>query len=261
MTPFALDIETIPDQRPGALDEFLQAAKDDFKAPSTLTKEQAAKDLGLTDASDIKFTSKDAMIARWVEAFKEIKGPEVAEEAWRKTALDGARGQVLMIGTAIEDDEPVVFHEGNERDTLARFFEEITRSSLRNNGGLSQFIGHNVIGFDLKFIYHRAVILGVKPHHHFPIHPKGWDECVFDTMTRWAGHGNRISLDDLCKALGLPGKGEIDGSMVWDMYRDGKIGELLQYCADDVTKTREVWRRLQFLPMPVTANQDELLLV
>ena len=59
-----LDVETVPDMRHGKRETYIQAARDNFKAPSTLTKEQAAADLGLTDASEIKFTSKDAMLAR-----------------------------------------------------------------------------------------------------------------------------------------------------------------------------------------------------
>ncbi|MNT91954.1 putative 3'-5' exonuclease related to the exonuclease domain of PolB [compost metagenome] len=65
-------------------------------------------------------------------------------------------------------------------------------------------------------------------------------------MTQWAGHGNRISLDNLCTALGLPGKGEIDGSQVYDYWKAGRIAELIAYCADDVHKAREVHRRMTF---------------
>ncbi|EJO27421.1 hypothetical protein, partial [Achromobacter marplatensis] len=77
MTHVYLDIETLPDMREGALQAFIDDAKENFKAPSTLTKEQAAADLGLTDKDQIKFTSKDAMIAQWVSTFKESKGPEL----------------------------------------------------------------------------------------------------------------------------------------------------------------------------------------
>ena len=63
--------------------------------------------------------------------------------------------------------------------------------------------------------------------------------------------GNRISLDKLCKALGLPGKGEIDGSKVWDYVRDGRIAEVADYCADDVRKVWAVYQRMTFTKMEV----------
>ena len=36
---------------------------------------------------------------------------------------------------------------------------------------------------------------------------KPWElEKVYDTMIQWAGVGKTVSLDKLCRALGLPGK-------------------------------------------------------
>jgi hypothetical protein len=244
MTHVYLDIETLPDMREGALQAFIDDAKENFKAPSTLTKEQAAADLGLTDKDQIKFTSKDAMIAQWVNKFKESKGPELAEQEWRKTALNGASGQVLMIGLAFDDADPVVAHASTEAETLAVAFDMIRQGIDPNRRPV--FIGHNVTGFDLRFIYQRAVITGVQPPLAIPFGARPWDDSVFDTMTQWAGHGNRISLDNLCTALGLPGKGEIDGSQVYDYWKAGRIAELIAYCADDVHKAREAHRRMTF---------------
>jgi hypothetical protein len=246
MQNITFDIETLPDMRPGARERHIEDARVNVKVPSGATKDTLAADLGIHDKETIKFTPRASLDSQWIAEV----GPRMAEpagdEAWRKTALDGARGQVLMIGIANDDDDVAVICEGNERDTLARFFSEIGRSVTRANNGNLQFIGHNIIGFDLKFVLQRAIINGVKPHLAFPIHPAPWSDRVFDTMIQWAGTGNRISLNDLCSALDIEGKGDIDGSMVYDYYAAGKVGELLQYCANDVTITREVWRRMSF---------------
>ncbi|MNU91086.1 putative 3'-5' exonuclease related to the exonuclease domain of PolB [compost metagenome] len=244
MTHVYLDIESLPDMREGALQAFIDDAKENFKAPSTLTKEQAAAELGLTDKEKIKFTSKEAMIADWVSTFKEKKGPEVAEQEWHKTALNGAAGQVLMIGLAFDDADPVVAYADTEAETLSIAFDMIRQRIDPNRRPV--FIGHNVTGFDLRFIFQRAVIKGVQPPLAIPFGARPWDDSVFDTMTQWAGHGNRISLDNLCTALGLPGKGEIDGGQVYDYWKAGRIAELIAYCADDVHKAREVHRRMTF---------------
>ena len=76
---------------------------------------------------------------------------------------------------------------------------------------------------------------------------KAWDNRVFDTMTQFAGFGNRISLDKLCLALGIKSpKGEIDGSMVGQYVADGRIDEVSEYCKRDVVATREVYQRMTF---------------
>lgn len=246
-----LDIETIPDQRPGALDAFLADARENFRAPSTLTKEQAAKDLGMTDASEIKFTPKDAMISKWEAEFSSTKAVEVAEQAWRKTSFDGGAGCIAVASIAIDDDPPIRFFsdswQSNEQLILMDLFETLSQSYDPSVMTRPCFIGHNHIAFDLPFIWKRAIILGIRPPSFLPRSPRPWDsDIVFDTMTQWAGTGNRISMDALCSALGIPGKDGMDGSQVWDYVRDGKIAEVAEYCAADVERTRAIYKRLTF---------------
>jgi hypothetical protein len=240
-----LDIETIPDQRPGALDAFVADVQENFRAPSGLTKEQAAKDLGMTDASEIKFTSKDAMIARWEERFRAEKAIEVAEANWRKTSFDGGAGQVVCIGFALDGSPATAYFGMDETKLLQDFFCWLT--DIRSIHDRPVFIGHNHAAFDLRFLFHRAVINGVKPPIWLPNNARPWDDCIYDTMVQWAGHGNRISMDNLCKALGIPGKpDDIDGSRVWDFVRDGRIDEVAEYCRGDVQRTREIYKRMTF---------------
>ena len=67
-----IDIETLRSPEEHRL-QILEDVKANFKAPSGLSKTQAAEDLGLTDAKEIKFTSKDDMIARWENELAEVK--------------------------------------------------------------------------------------------------------------------------------------------------------------------------------------------
>lgn len=239
-----IDIETIPDQREGALEAFQKDARENFSAPSDLTKERAAADLGLEDPQEIKFTSKAAMLERWVERFREEKSDEVAEQNWRKTSFDGGAGQLFCFGIAIYDDEPIVICDDSESETLRQAFM-LLQSDLEY-GRRPVLVGHNHTGFDLRFIYQRAIINGVAPPIWWPHNARPWDsEIVFDTMVQWAGIGGRIKLDALCKALGIEGKpDDIDGSKVWDFVKSGEHQKVCDYCADDVIKTREVYRRM-----------------
>ena len=65
-------------------------------------------------------------------------------------------------------------------------------------------------------------------------------------MLAWAGYGNRVSLDALCRALGIPSPKEagIDGAGVFDAWQAGRHEEIAQYNLRDALATAEVWHRL-----------------
>lgn len=245
-----LDIETLPDQRDGAKEKFLADAKANFKAPSALTKEQAAIDLGLDDPAEIKALSKDAVIKRWELELADSKVGEVAGAAYRKTSFDATQGQICVIGWKINDEEVRAIDIGPpdaEKAMLAIFFAGVSELFSRKFGSKSELVlvGHNILDFDLRFLYQRAVILGVKPS--FDLSPARFSNNAFDTMTRWAGYGNRISLDSLCKALDVPTpKDGMDGSQVYDYYKAGRIDEIAAYCQKDVEATYACYKKMTF---------------
>jgi predicted PolB exonuclease-like 3'-5' exonuclease len=108
-------------------------------------------------------------------------------------------------------------------------------------------VGHNAIGFDIPFLWKRAMILGVKPPREFPRSPKPWGESVIDTMLLWDSQQRAGgSMDRICRLLGIPGKGDMDGSMVWPMYQAGRLTEIAHYCKGDVERTRSMHRRMTF---------------
>ena len=113
------------------------------------------------------------------------------------------------------------------------------------------FIGHNIIGFDLRFLLQRSIVLGIVPPSFIPVDPKPWSDYVYDTMTKWAGASNRVSLNKLCEVFDMPLKGaefdeEFDGSMVWDAISNGEIEKVATYCAGDVYRTREIFKKMTF---------------
>lgn len=240
-----IDIETTPDMRPGARESFIEDARNNVKAPSDMTKEKALDELGILDANERKFTSKDKALSLWCERFGLEKAEEIGDANWRKTSFDATQGQICCIGYAFDDG---FTHScvGDEKDILQNFFSALVSEFDARRRPM--FIGHNHVAFDLPFIFRRAVILGVEPPRFLPSIPRPWDESVFDTMFQWAGHGNRISMDALCKALGIPGKDGMDGSKVCDAYLEGRISEIAEYCRGDVERTRQIYRRMTFYP-------------
>lgn len=221
-----LDIETIPTQR-SDVREYIAAS---VEHPGNISKPET--------------------IAAW----NAEKRPAAVEEAVNKTGLDGAFGQVCVVGIAGTHDEPVALYDANWQDggeaaLLTSLNAELNRRVAPSDLFSVTVVGHNVSSFDLRFLLQRYIVNGIRPHQviHRAAQAKPWEvDKVFCTMTQFAGVGNRISLDKLCLALGLPGKGDMDGSKVWPMVRDGMILKVVDYCKDDVRKTRAAYQRMTF---------------
>ncbi len=240
------DIETIPCQSgPNNYESFLKAEKENFKAPSGLTKGQACTDLGIT-GNDAKFTSKDDAILKWEQKFADEKAPEVADEKWRKTSFDGGSGEIISMSWAIEDGDIKSISRAlgeSEPEMIQGFFDQV-------NDLLGKrppfFIGQFVAGFDLKFLFHRCVVLRMPPPFKLAFNGRH-DKDFFCTQIAWAGFKGRMSQDNMCKALGIEGKpGDIDGSKVWDFVKAGDVKRVEEYNRDDVFKVRELHKRLTF---------------
>ena len=211
------DIETIPCQLPGVLDEFKAAVQ----APAQYKKPES--------------------IAEWIKENRDSEG----ESAWLKTSLDGGMGHVVCIGWAVDNGEPVSRQANStstERTIIADFFDE-----LKSIGAGQKLVGHNIIGFDIPFLWKRAMVLGIKPPFTFPRSPKPWGETVADTMLLWDSTQRAGgSMDRICRLMGIEGKGDMDGSKVWPMWRDGQVDAIAEYCRGDVSRTREMFKRMTF---------------
>lgn len=237
-----LDIETIPcaDKQ-----RFLDAAVADFKAPSTLTKAEAGADLGMS-ADAIKYIGAKDLIAKWESEMAATKAPEVAELAWRKTSLDGTYGRVFSIAWKFADESQGghFIHDGNDEVLLLKdFFSHVQRQlDKATHGRPPFFIGHN-LEWDLKFLFRRCIILGIQPVFELPFKGRH-DKDYFCTMQGWCAHGERISLANLCTALNIPAKTEMDGSMVCDYWLAGRFDEISQYNKEDVDVTLAAYKRL-----------------
>lgn len=235
--PIYIDIETIPGQHESvraALQVEAEEQKAQIKAPSNYKDE--------------------AKIAEYIAA-KHAEIDAGVEDKWRRTSFDGALGQIVCASLAIGDQAPINLYledwANAESSILRELFRIVSDAYTPSSDRKPVFVGHNVVAFDLRFIYQRAALLGIKPPAVIPFAARPWDDSVFDTMVAWAGVGNRVSLDKLCRAFGLPTKGqeiddEIDGSKVWDFVQAGRIEDVAIYCGGDVERVRELHRRMTF---------------
>ena len=227
------DIETIPAQDPVAIELIkadIEKQKLSVKAPSNYKDQEKI----------------DAYIKAEIE-----KLDAEFDATYRKTSFDGGLGEICCIGYAIDDRPPVSIYGVSEAFILNKFYQALMDEYNPSSQQRPKFIGHNIVSFDLRFLFQRSVMNNVKPPMMIPFSAKPWDESIFDTMTAWAGHGNRVSLDKLCKIFNIPLKGseigeEIDGSKVWDFYQAGRIEDIARYCEGDVERTRQAYKRMTF---------------
>lgn len=247
-----LDIETIPAQRPDVIEEIreskqaeLDAALLAIKPPGNYKKQETIDEWMATEAPKQAQALRDAFDAD-------------VDAAYRKTGLDGAFGQICVIGWALEDGKVrtqfcLEWAAPNaEKQLLEEFAEAIEDAIPRAEHLSTTVIGHNVANFDLRYIVQRCIVNQVRPHGIIAraAQAKPWEtERVYDTMIQWGGAGAKPggSLDKLCKALSIKSpKGDITGATVWDAVKAGRILEVATYCAGDIRATREVHKRLTF---------------
>src|SRR5437588_12368980 len=110
-----------------------------------------------------------------------------------------------------------------------------------------ELVGHNIIGFDLPFIFQRCLANNIvaKPFVNLGEYNI---RAVFDTMSAWqlGDPRSRVSLDDLAWTLGLESSktADVEGSRVFDLYQAGKLLEIREYNLNDVRVTRKVYERM-----------------
>jgi hypothetical protein len=183
--------------------------------------------------------------AETIQAWETEQKPAALEEAIAKTSFDAAFGQICCIGLAFNDSPATSIswpiNAASEMLAIKGFFE-ITSDLIGN--GFPTIVGHYIAGFDIKFIWQRCMVLGIRVPAWFPKDPKPWDGGIFDTMTAWAGPRDTISMDDLCRALGIEGKGDIDGSMIGRLFAEGKHEVIASYCRGDIDRTRTIHRKM-----------------
>lgn len=215
MSNLYLDIETLPVSDPAIIAEIAAG----ITPPKTMSKAET--------------------IAAWEAETK----PGLVKEAVAKTSFSGALGSVCVIGWAW-DDEPVrsATIEKVSEATMLRAWVQLVGADA--DFGPKIVVGHNVT-FDIRFLWQRAIVLGVQMPSWFPRDPKPWGRDTFDTMTAFAGVKDTISLDKLCKALGIPGKDDFDGSMVADAWAAGEFDRISEYCRQDVERVRLIHRKMQ----------------
>jgi len=182
------------------------------------------------------------------------------ERCYQLGSLSAASGRVLCIavhlgaipgleleGVRLDESEHVfgIDEDGREEDEkqgLTAFLSFMKGFDPESD----ELVGHNIIGFDLPFIFQRCLAhcLSAPPFIDLAeFRVRG----VFDTMHHWwLGARRNVSLDDIAWALGIESSktDTVEGSKVFDLYGAGRLAEIREYNLNDVRVTRKVYERM-----------------
>jgi DNA polymerase elongation subunit (family B) len=216
-----LDVETIPTQNKKLIDAI------DVKCPGNISKPES--------------------VANWEDEVK----PGLIEKAYRKTSLDSTKGELIVIGWAINEEPPQCvyrdYRHDSEKDLLEAFYASILPHCTAGYYSDTQWIGHNILAFDLPYIWHRTRINKVKTTIRIPYNVSPWSDKIFDTKRTWKANSSAsASLEAICTAIGIPVKTDMHGSEVWDYAQRGEIQKIANYCMNgDVVATRELFHAMR----------------
>lgn len=182
------------------------------------------------------------------------------ERCYQLGSLSAASGRILSIavhegpipgldfGDVVQPESERVFgidasgEEQDEKKSLQAFLDYMKDFDPDSD----ELVGHNIVGFDLPFIFQRCLVNGISAK---PLVDLGEYRVrgVFDTMHAWwLGAKRFVSLDDIAWALGIESSktATAEGSKVFELYQSGKLAEIREYNLNDVRVTRKVYERM-----------------
>ncbi|ATW01927.1 3'-5' exonuclease [Candidatus Legionella polyplacis] len=153
--------------------------------------------------------------------------------------------------------------QSGEKELLKRFFFGIEKY-------VPILVSWNGCRFDLPVIHYRSLLHKVSSRVY-------WETGSCKKEFRWNNYLNRFhyrhidlmdilsayqstafaSLDIISSMLGFPGKINMSGERVWDVFNSGNIEDIRNYCEIDVLNTYCIYLRFELIRGFLTENKYE----
>ena len=223
-------------------------------------------------------TVPDTDLGRRLFGLKDLSDAQVAQIMFTKRRqetgsdfLSHEQHRVVAISVVMRSRESLkvwsLGDEGSsEKDVIERFFDGLDKFT-------PDLVSWNGAGFDLPVLNYRSLLHGVTAARYWEtgdgdssfrfsnyISRFHWRHIdLMDVLSGFQGRG-RASLNDVATLLGFPGKVGMHGSQVWEVYLQGGLARIRDYCETDVLNTYLVYLRFQLLRghLNATAHAGEV---
>jgi hypothetical protein len=224
-----IDIETAPATNP----EVIEAIRESITVPGNYKKPES--------------------IAEWYRT----QGVEVMQERVAGTALKGMQGELIAVGYNRVDfvhdgnggqeivAEQRAIHVREPNESPKDFLRKILWLDVANLSAPQVTAGHNLVQFDLPFLWQQCVRHNIPWVPWLPVLPSAFSPDVLDTMTGLVGHRNTISLKDAAAACGIPYDPDAGASSaVPTAWQDGNLDFVRRHLENDITVTTALAARI-----------------
>ncbi len=210
------------------------------------------------NADKSKILNHKLLSLRAMEIFKEKTGSEFLPVCFHRVVsisavmADGF-GRFLRVSTLDGD---------NERDKIAKFLAFIEDFNPR-------LVSFNGRGFDLPMIMARAMCYDLSAAAYFETNDRDNNKSKWENYrSRYDGRFHLdlldhisdfgavrgLKLDHICASVGLPGKYDVHGDQVLQLYYGGEQAKIDEYCRSDVLNTYWLFLKYELLRGKITKD-------
>ena len=210
------------------------------------------------NADKSKILNHKLLSLRAMEIFKEKTGSEFLPVCFHRVVsisavmADGF-GRFLRVSTL--DGE-------NERDKISKFLAFIEDFNPR-------LVSFNGRGFDLPMIMARAMCYDLSAAAYFETNDRDNNKSKWENYrSRYDGRFHLdlldhisdfgavrgLKLDHICASVGLPGKYDVHGDQVLQLYYAGEQAKIDEYCRSDVLNTYWLFLKYELLRGKITKD-------
>jgi DNA polymerase elongation subunit (family B) len=195
---------------------------------------------------DIETVGQDleAIPARAREILLNVDTEEDRQKILDGLGLDPCTGRIICIGVHwIELDRGRAYCQSDERELLANFWHDI--GQIRPQ----RYITFNGKSFDFPYINIRSAILDVPVPRDVVLDTRRFsNERHFDVRETLVNYERyrRGTLEFFCEIFGVPSpKNGINGAVVGDYFKAGRLEEIAEYCLADCRATAALYLKLK----------------
>ena len=191
-----------------------------------------------------------------------LKAQEIYKESHNSTFLPLPYHRVVAISAVIADEFGNFIKVGDfgndseeEEDIIRHFFSFVEEKNPK-------LVSFNGRGFDMPMLLIRAMRYNLSFHSYFDqdnpqLGKSKWanyrqrysEEFHTDLLDSLGSFGavRNLKLDTICNMAGVPGKYDVSGDQVFELFYEGEIEKIREYCQSDVLNTYWIYLKYELL--------------